>query len=135
MALDTLTIVRRLEAAHVDRQQAEAIADVLHDSEAGALGDLATKVELRAVAADVQVLRADVQALKADVDVLKSDVQALKADVSGLKMEVQLLRADMLARFDKVDARFASLEQRMTIKLGSMIVVGLGVMAVLVKLL
>jgi DNA anti-recombination protein RmuC len=122
MALDTLTIVRRLEAARIDRQQAEAIADVLRESEAGALADLATKADLREIRADLMQVK----------DGLRSEMGALEQRLQG---EINALRAEMESRFDKVDARFESLEQRMTIKLGSMIVVALGVMAVLVRLL
>jgi hypothetical protein len=122
MALDTLAIVRRLEAAGIDRQQAEAIADVLRESEVGALADLATKADLREVRTDVRQVR----------DGLRPEMGALEQRLQG---EIGALRAEMEARFDKVDARFESLEQRMTIKLGSMIVVALSVMTALVKLL
>jgi hypothetical protein len=73
MALDTLTIVRRLEAAKIDRQQAEAIADVLHESEAGALADLATKADLREVKADLKALE---QRLEGRIDALRAEMEA-----------------------------------------------------------
>ncbi|WP_191058815.1 CCDC90 family protein [Geminicoccus harenae] len=125
MALDTLTIVRRLEAAKIDRQQAEATADVLHQQEAGALGELATKADLRELRAE----------LKGDTASLRSEFMELRAEMEARFAKIETRFTQIESRFDKVDARFESLEQRMTIKLGSMIVVALGVVTVLVRLL
>jgi len=53
---------------------------------------------------------------------------ATKADLQDVKNEIELLRRDM-------DARFIQMEQRMTIKLGALMVVAVGSVATLVKLL
>jgi hypothetical protein len=45
---------------------------------------------------------------------------------SATKQDFALLRRDMDNRFARVDRRFDALEPRMTIKLGSMMVVGFG---------
>jgi cell division protein FtsB len=52
-------------------------------------------VMLRGLTADVAVLQSDVGVLKADVAVLKADVAELKADVSELKADVAELKADV----------------------------------------
>ena len=55
----------------------------------------------------------------------KRDIEDLRLST---KQEIDELRHDM-------DARLIQLEQRLTIKLGSMMVVAIGIVAVLVKLL
>ncbi|WP_159716054.1 CCDC90 family protein [Geminicoccus flavidas] len=75
-------IVRHLEAARIDRQQAEAIADVLHQQEVGALAELATKADLRELRAE------------------------LKGDMASLRGKFMELRAEMEARFAKIETRF-----------------------------
>ena len=59
-------------------------------------------------------------ATKADMQALRTDVQAFKADMQA---DMQALRTDMQA-----------LEQRMTIRLGGLIVVGVSFLTVLDKL-
>ena len=56
---------------------------------------------------------------------------ATKADITQLENRIARLDDRMDSRFAHVDARFAELEQRMTIKLGTMILVGVGVLAAL----
>jgi hypothetical protein len=53
---------------------------------------------------------------------------ATKQDIAELRHEIELLRRD-------IDARLALLEQRLTIKLGTLIAVAIGLVATLVKLL
>lgn len=50
---DTLTVTRKLEAAGMDREQAEAIAGVIHMSQ----GELAVQGDLTALRSDVAALR------------------------------------------------------------------------------
>jgi hypothetical protein len=46
MAIDTLTVARKLEAAGTPRPQAEALAEVLREAEAESLANLVTKADL-----------------------------------------------------------------------------------------
>jgi hypothetical protein len=96
---DTLKLARRLEDAGFPPKQAGDTAE--------ALGELATKGDIGALKADLTSvesgLRADIATLRAE---LKADIAALRAE---LKADIELLRRDM------------------TIRLGSMLVVAVGV--------
>jgi len=62
---DTLQLVDALEKAHMPREQARAVVDVVrqaHDS-----ADVATK-------ADLVVLRKDIEVLRKDLEVLRKDI-------------------------------------------------------------
>ena len=97
MSIDTLAVARRLESAKLPREQAEAIAAVIHDSESTTLANLATRAELQ-------------------------------NGLDRLSKEIETLRPE-------TNADLRPLEQRMTIKLGMMLVGAIAVMTTLAKLL
>jgi transcriptional antiterminator len=117
--LDTLQIVKRLKEAGFAEPQAEAVTTVLRDAREADLSQLATKT-------DLEFHR---QATKADLDTLrhelKSDADALRHE---LKSELDAHRQATNADFAAVRAELRELEQRLTIRLGSMIVVATGVL-------
>ena len=86
-SFDTFSAARALEAAGVERSQAETIASAIAHN-----GELATNH-------DVQGLRSDFSGLKSDFLDLKSDFFGLKSDFSSLE--------------SRMDARISSLEARM----------------------
>ncbi|MGH8864136.1 MAG: hypothetical protein ACREVZ_05760 [Burkholderiales bacterium] len=94
---------------------------------------LATKQDLEltrsAMKQDLEFVRS---ATKQDLEVLRieteRDIEVLKME---MKQDIQLLRKEMDNRFSLVDQRFDSLESRMTVKLGSMFVAGIGLLAVM----
>ena len=67
-AFDTLAIVQKLEAAGVDRKQAEAHAEALHDSQAR----LATKADIARLDNKIETI-AKTMATKADLADLRAD--------------------------------------------------------------
>ena len=82
-SFDTFSAARALEAAGVERSQAETIASAIaHTSE------LATKHDFRALKSDFSGLKSDFSGLKSDFSGLKSD---FKADLSNL--EARMYRA------------------------------------------
>jgi hypothetical protein len=107
---DTLKLARRLEDAGFPPKQAGDTAE--------ALGELATKGDIGALKADLTSvhsgLRADIATLRAE---LKADIAALRAE---LKADIELLRAELKADIEL-------LRRDMTIRLGSMLVVAVGV--------
>jgi hypothetical protein len=119
MSIDTLTIARRLEATKLTREQAEAIATAIRESDAAALAQLATKAQL-----------------DARHNELKGEIEALRKELKG---EIDALRKELLGEIDALRKEFTSelrlLEQRMTVKLGTMLVGAVVLMAALVKLL
>ena len=106
MHFDTLATTRDLEAAGIERPQAEAIASAIGRTDE----QLATK-------ADITSMETNITTLKGDVAVLKTDVSALKSDVFALK------------------AGLIILEQRMTIRLGAMMFASAGIVIAAIKLL
>ena len=71
-AFDTLAIVQKLEAAGVDRKQAEAHAEALHDSQAR----LATKADIARLDNKIETIAktmAGTMATKADLADLRAD--------------------------------------------------------------
>ena len=81
---DTLAIVQKLEAAGVDRRQAEAHAEALRDSQAR----LATKADIARLEVKIETIAgtmADTMATKADLAELRADVyRALWIQGAGL---------------------------------------------------
>lgn len=105
---DTLKFAKRLKEAGFTEQQAEALAD----AEAEFIEqNLATK-------RDIADLKRDIKELEV----------TLRSDIKQLDLKIEQTRSD-LARDLK------DLEYRMTIKLGTLMVVAVGAMATLAKLL
>ncbi len=113
--MDTLKTARDLRAAGLPQEQAEAVAQAIHEAHLSELGNLATKADLLAVKADLQAmktgLQADLQAVKAG---LQAELQAVKAE---LKSEIEILRRDL------------------TIKLGAMLMVAVGILLAAIRYL
>lgn len=107
---DTLRLARALrDKAGFTPEHAEAAADALADV---VVGQVATKQDLKDVGTE---LRNEIAALRAE---LHSEISALRAE---LHSQVAALRAEMTAGFRDV-------EQRMTIRLGGMLVVVTGIL-------
>ena len=105
---DTFSAARALQAAGVEREQAESIASAI-----GHTGDHATKSDVGTVRADVGTVKSDVGTLKSDVATLKSDVSTLKSDVATLKSDVSTLKSEMAAFGTALSDLEARLEARM----------------------
>lgn len=108
VAFDTLKTARALERKGFSREQSEGLAEQLAEGLTVDLSHLATKEELKH---EIALVRADLTAVKID----------LKADI---KHEIAQVRADM-----------RDLENRMTIKLGGMLVVITGVLLAAIRYL
>ena len=107
-AIDTLQVSKDLQAASFTPTQAEALAKLLRDRQEADLSQLATKTDLEHLGA----------ATKAELDQLR---MATKADIEQLRAATK--------------AELVQLEQRLTIKLGGMLALAVGVTTALVKLL
>ena len=106
---DTLKLARRLESAGFPPKQAGDTAEALADAMSGA--ELATKADLGAVRADLAAVKTE---LKAEIAALRAE---LKGDIAALKADIELLRRDL------------------TIRLGSMIVVAVGILLAAIRYL
>jgi len=109
VTFDTLKFVKTLKEAGVPEPQAEAFSTAVRESHEAA--DVATK-------GDIADLRHEMKELE-----------------TGLRHEISDLRKDMDVRFAGMEAKLEKLELRMTIKLGSIVVVALGAFTVIFKFL
>ena len=158
LAFDTHAAVKKLQQAGFTEQQAEAQTALLMDV---IVGEVATKLDvenvrtelkhdIEAVRLDIENVRADlkrdIEAVKLDIEnvraELKRDIETLRAeskhDIAELKRDVAELKHDMAeVKRDIAELKrdMKELEMRLTIKLGAMLVIGVGVVATLVKLL
>ena len=108
-----------LVSINVPSDKARAVVDAM-ERDMGTT--LATKQDLEilrlATKQDLEILRL---ATKQDLLLL-----ATKEDLQSLGQDVQLLKNDMEGRFALVGQRFDTMELRLTLKLGSILAVGLG---------
>lgn len=119
MALDTLAYARRLREAGFSEQQAEGQAEAL----AAAMTDtLATKQDLTLLRQDAEVRFSRIDARFARID----------DRFEYLERHIDTRFAEQEAR---IDAKLADLERRMTMRLGGIMVAGVGAFSALVRIL
>jgi len=127
---DSLTYANRLKAAGMDGGLAEVQASVMTEVIQDHFHTLSTKQELQQVSLD---LRKEInlmgQDLRKEINLMGQDLRK-EMNLMGqdLRKEMQLLRLE-------VQKDMQLLEQRMVIKLGSLMVLAIGVVATVVKLL
>ncbi len=131
MTFDSLEYVRRLQEAGVERQTAEAHADLLRDM---LWSDVAKTDDLERLETG---LKSDMARLETE---LKSDMARLetelKSDMARLETELKSDMARLETGFkNELDHRLQELELRMTIKLGGMLAVMAGLIVTAQKLL
>ena len=84
-AYDTLGTSKKLEAAGMERYQAEAVATAIAQRE----GNLATK-------SDIDGLKSEIDGVKSEIDGVKSEIDGVKSEISSLRTEVT---SEMKAQF------------------------------------
>ena len=101
VAFDTLTAARDLEAAGIERRQAEAIAGTVRTAAAADREALATKADLAELRADMKAEIAELATkadLKAEIAELRADMKAgfaetaTKADLASVRAEIGTVR-------------------------------------------
>jgi hypothetical protein len=126
---DSLSYANRLKAAGMDGDLAEVQASAMTEVIQDHFHNLSTKQEVQQLSLD---LRKEIQLQGQD---LRKEMQLLGQD---LRKEMQLLgqdlRKDMQLLRLEVEKDMQLLEQRMVIKLGSLMVLAIGVVATVVKL-
>ena len=73
-------------------------------------------------------LKHDIEKVRAE---LKHDIEKLRAE---LKLDIEKLRADLEQKFNQQEAAIREMEHKLTIKLGSIVVIGITVLSLLDKL-
>ena len=119
IAFDTHKYVKRLTAAGMPEPQAEAIAD---EQRALIEGQLATKRDLKEMD----------NALRHDLEGLRRDMKEME---TGLRRDLEGLRRDMKEMETGLRHDMKEMEQKLTIRLGGMLVAGIAAVAALVELL
>ncbi len=110
---DTLKMAQRLEAARFAASQAAGASEALIGA------DLATKADIAGVRSEIAALRTE---LKGDVGALRAQQQG---DATSLRTE---LKGDIATLSAEVMAAIELLRRDMTIRLGGMMVVAVGVL-------
>ena len=132
-AFDTHAFVKRLTRAGMDEQQAEAMVEcqtqLINDSLATKQDMEEVKLDIEEVKRDIQELKLDIEEVKRDIEELKLDIQVVKRDIEELKLDIQAVKKDIAAL--KTDMQ--KMELRLTLRLGSVIIVTMGVFATLVR--
>jgi Coiled-coil domain-containing protein 90-like len=106
---DTLKLARRLETAGFPPKQAGDIAEALSEAMSGA--ELATSADITSVRMEVTTLGAE---LRAEIAALGAEV---RAEIAAVRAEIELLRRDL------------------TIRLGSMLIVAVGILLAAIRYL
>ena len=109
---DTLKLARRLEAAGMSAPVAAGTSEALADAMAG--GGFATKTDIAEVRQEIVELRSDMTLFRAE---MKSEFAAVRSE---MKNEFAAVRAEMKSALEL-------LRRDMTIKLGSMLIIAVGV--------
>ena len=84
-AVDTLRIARNLEAAGVERRQAEAHAEALRVVADASREDLATKGDIAMLGAKVERLEGRIDGLEGRIDGLAGQIDGLEGRIDGVE--------------------------------------------------
>ena len=139
-AFDTHAFVKRLTRAGMPEDQAEILAngqsDLYERLVTKEYFEFTLKHELEKLRTE---LKNDIEKLRAE---LKNDIETLRAELkhdiekvrAELKLDIEKLRADLEQKFNQQEAAIREMEQKLTIRLGSIVVIGITVLSVLNKL-
>lgn len=121
---DTLKLARRLEAAGMAAPIAAGTSEALAEAMSGA--ELTTNTDVKASEA----------ALRGDISGLRGDLKASEASLrSDLKASEAALRSDLKASEAALRGEMQLLRRDLTIRLGGMITLGVGIMVTAMRLL
>ena len=140
IALDTLAYARRLRQAGFSEEQAEAqaeaLAAVMVESLAtkSDLQELELRLETRFARIDERFARIDERFARIDERFARVDDRFARVDerFEHLARTMDMRVSEQEARFD---AKLSDLERRLTMRLGGMMMAGIGAVSALVKLI
>jgi hypothetical protein len=124
---DTLKLARRLEMAGFAPKQAGDTAEALAEAMSGAR--LATGDDIAAVRVEVATLGTELKAARAEI---KTEIAAVRAE---LKTEIAAVRAEIAAVRAELKAEIELLRRDLTIRLGSMFIVAVGIILAAIRYL
>jgi hypothetical protein len=139
---DTLKLARGLESAGFPPRQAgdtaEALAEAMSGAELATTADVAElrgelKAEIAAVRAELKAEIAAVRAeLKAEIAAVRTE---LKAEIAAVRAEIAAVQAEIAAVRAELKAEIELLRRDLTIRLGSMLVVAVGILLAAIRYL
>ena len=91
-AVDTLRIARNLEAAGVERRQAEAHAEALRVVADASREDLATKGDIAMLGAKIERLEGRIDGLEGRIDGVEGRIDGLAGRIDGVHRELVTIR-------------------------------------------
>jgi predicted nucleic acid-binding Zn-ribbon protein len=103
---------------------------------AGVKGDLVAAMAAVATKTDLAAVQADVAAVKIDLAGVKSELSGVMGELTKMatKIELAALREEMAGMRREIRAAIDNVELRLTVHLGTMLVAGVAVLAVINKL-
>jgi Protein of unknown function (DUF1640) len=120
-AFDTLGYSKRLREAGVSNDQAEAHAEAAREF---IMTELVNRQDLLATKLDLQ----------AEIGTLRTDVGILRTDVGSLRTELRSEAGTLRTAINALEARIDTQTLRLTVRLGGMVVAGIGALALLQRL-
>ena len=127
MALDTHKAVKKLKEVGFDESQAEAVVRMVGE----AFGDtVATKADIVTVRADLSTQGAE---LRIEIQEVRTEIQEVRAEIQEVRTEIREVRAELRTEAKAIRAELRELEQRMTIKLGGLLVLALTLLTAINK--
>jgi len=113
------------------KSELQNVRNDLHNSTERCRGELKAEIELlrQETKADLELLR---QETRADIDLLR---QETRGEFIKVRLEIDQLRQEMHAGFALLRSEMQTMSNQMTIKLGSMMVLSVGLIVTLQKLL
>ena len=149
IAFDTHAFIKCLTQAGMDEQQAEALVEcqiqLINDSLATRLDIEEVKKEIAEVKREVEELKKEVAEVKREVEEVKKEIAEVKREVAEVKKEIAEVKrevaevkkevAEVKREVEELKIDMHKMELRLTIRLGSVIVVAIGIFATLIKLL
>jgi hypothetical protein len=131
-AFDTLKAATRLrEEAGFEERQATVLVELFADRY-GDRENLATRDDVAAVRGEVTMLRDDVTVLRGEVTVMRGDLEKTELTLRG---DLEKNDASLRGEIHKLRGDMHKLEQRMTMRLGTVIAAGVAIVVALDKLL
>lgn len=132
---DTLKLARRLESAGFPPQQAGDTAEALAEAMSGA--QLATSADIASVRTEVTTQGSELRTeIRTQGSQLRAEIAAqgseLRAEIAALRSE---FRAEIAAVRAELKAEIELLRRDLTIRLGSMIVVAVGILLAAIRYL
>jgi chromosome segregation ATPase len=129
---DTLEHARRLEDAGVPRPQAEAHAALFAEM---LIGEVATKTDLDGIRAELRDARGEIKEIRGEIKEIRGEINEIRGEIKDIRFDIDGLRVEIAGVRKDLSHAIVVARNELTIRLGTLIVVGVGALAALQKLI